>query len=547
MLFDRTFHPDEANQAFTTGRLLETGQYAYQPQDHHGPTLYYAAAALQKAAGHGDTASLDGTLLRCTPLVFAVLALVFGFLAVRRIMKPATGLVDRFAPSLFALLLGTSPVFAFFATDFIQETLLACFLTMMFWAGVGYLRPGAKWKTGTWALFFGTAAGLAFATKETCLISFAAAALAAAPFLVRHLTREKVSARARDGVLAVLGFLIVACILYSDFGRDFHGVYNAFIAAPLSYIGRAAGDAAASTGANWHVHPWWQYFRWLFADEYGALAFFVLCGTCFGLFARFVWTAIRPELRERASGPLSRSFLFALGYALLLLAFYSAIPYKTPWCALQMHIGLLLAAVLGFAVACGMFTAVLSLPPPSNLPAGCRDYVVWLQGHPRLIKALGALPLTIAAAVLLLTNGYQIARMSRDPDSKDIPYNYASASPEVRQLAATVAAAVGSATNHEPQTTPFIAVALPAADTWPFPWYNRPYEPQTGYWTSFDDLKQIAAAGVKPTVVIVPMEEGHLVQPIFPHLKHTKRFYMRPGARSREGKMRGGVRVRVFW
>ena len=77
MVFDRTFHPDEANQAFTTGRLLETGQYAYQPQDHHGPTLYYAAAALQRAAGHADTASLDGTLLRCTPLVFASLALAY--------------------------------------------------------------------------------------------------------------------------------------------------------------------------------------------------------------------------------------------------------------------------------------------------------------------------------------------------------------------------------------------------------------------------------------------------------------------------------------
>ena len=65
-------------------------------------------------------------------------------------------------------------------------------------------------------------------------------------------------------VLAVLGFLIITSILYSDFGRDFHGVYNAFVAAPLSYLGRAAGDSTASTGANWHVHPWWQYFRWLY-------------------------------------------------------------------------------------------------------------------------------------------------------------------------------------------------------------------------------------------------------------------------------------------
>ena len=155
MLFDRTLHPDEANQAFTTGRLLETGRYAYRPDDHHGPTLYYAAAAIQKASGHGTLATMDGTLLRCTPLLFAVLALVFGFFAVKRLTKSAVpGLV-------FALLLGTSPFFAFFATDFIQEVLLASFLVMMFWAGVGYLHPGTKWKTGTWALLFGTAAGLA--------------------------------------------------------------------------------------------------------------------------------------------------------------------------------------------------------------------------------------------------------------------------------------------------------------------------------------------------------------------------------------------------
>ena len=495
MLFDRTLHPDEANQAFTTGRLLETGRYAYRPDDHHGPTLYYAAAAIQKASGHGTLATMDGTLLRCTPLLFAVLALVFGFFAVKRLAKSAVpGLV-------FALLLGTSPFFAFFATDFIQEVLLASFLVMMFWAGVGYLHPGTKWKTGTWALLFGTAAGLAFATKETCLISFATAALAATPFLVRRLTLEKVRARARDIVLAILGFLITAFILYSDFGRDFHGVYNAFIAAPLSYLGRAAGDATASTGADWHVHPWWQYFRWLYDGNSALLACFLFAAS-FGAFA--AW--------RRASGTTSRAFRFTLCYALATLAIYSLIPYKTPWCAVQIETALVLASVLGLA-------CVAEALPRSK----------WI-------------PLSVLA-VLLLAGGNipALVRMNRDPDSTANPCNYAAASPEVKELAATVASAMASATNHEP---PFIAVALPPADTWPFPWYNRPYEPLTGYWTSFDELKTIATAGVKPTVVIVPMEEGHLVQPIFPHLKHTKRFFMRPRIPERQVR---GVRVRVFW
>ncbi len=478
-IFARTFHPDEANQAFTTGRLLETGRYEYRPDDHHGPTLYYAAAAIQKAAGYNTLATLDGTLLRCTPLLFAVLALAFGFLAVRKVAKPVGAFADWLAPCLFALLLGTSPVFAFFATDFIQEMLLACFTLMMFWAGVGYMHPGKRWKPGTWALLFGIAAGLAFATKETSLLAFAAAGIAGIPLAWRF--RREMRFETRDAALALAGFALTAILFYSSFASCWQGVYNAFIAAPLSYLHRAAGDAA-STGADWHVHPWWQYLKWLFFANWRFSAL--------PIFALFLVTFSR------------RSIVHF--YALALFALYSLIPYKTPWCALQLLAPLVLAPFL----------------------------VPWTRA-----RSVVVLPL---AALSLAANAIGDVALARDPDSKDIPYNYASASPDVKQLAATVADAMDAATSRKPLDTnhehPFIAVALPPADTWPFPWYNRPYEPQTGYWTSFDDLKQLAAGGSKPTVVIVPMTEGHLVQPLFPHLKHTKRFYMRPG-----------VRVRVFW
>ena len=630
MLFDRTFHHDEATQAFTTGHLLETGRYAYQPQDHHGPTLYYAAATLQKAAGHNDVASLDGTLLRCTPLVFAVLALVFGFSAIKRLTgKVVPGLV-------FALLLGTSPFFAFFATDFIQEVILACFLVMMFWAGTGYLHPGKKWKTGTWALFFGTAAALAFATKETCLISFAAAALAATPFLVKHVTMDKLRARTRDAVLAVLGFLIISFILYSDFGRDFHGVYNAFIAAPLSYLSRAAGNATTSSvGANWHVHPWWQYLSWLYIRTPGLLALFSLA------------VAAALATARRASQTTFTAFRFTLVYALATFAIYSLIPYKTPWCTVQIESALVLAAVLGLASAADAFPRCKWIPV-TILPA--------------LLLAFGNLP--------------TLVRMNRDPDSTANLCNYAAASPEVKDLAEAIASAMKSPASDEPpvivslpnadeiglssfrwynrgleasrkigylpgglenivylqtvgfqptvlivpeneaglvqplfpslkdkkefylrpeiperqvrgvrvsllcmvetreetgnSTTnnveaspegtalvntisnaveaavarhevPFIAVGKPAADINPLPLYNKPFENMTGYWDSLNDLVQLQAAGFKPTVVIVPMEEGHLVQAIFPYLKNTKRFfYRRP-------RIPGQNILRVFW
>ncbi len=147
-----------------------------------------------------------------------------------------------------------------------------------------------------------------------------------------------------------------------------------------------------------------------------------------------------------------------------------------------------------------------------------------------------AIPLVLAVCAAQAT---ATIRMNRNPDAFDIPYNYAAASPEVKDLASVVNEAM-----KKPSAERYIAVALPPEDTWPFPWYNRSWKKTTAYWTSFDELVAIQKAGIKPSVVIVPMEEGHLVFPLFPHLKHTRRFYMRPRIKDRNVK---GVRVRVFW
>lgn len=230
------------------------------------------------------------------------------------------------------------------------------------------------------------------------------------------------------------------------------------------------------------------------------------------------------------SPALRRAANFAALYTVALLALYSAIPYKTPWCALQILLGIATTSALAIAQL-GELCAHREYYHGVN-PNG--RFVNWsLKWMPTLITTLACLVVAGEARAL--------ARICRDPDSKDIPYNYASASPEVRQLAVCVAEAIESSSSATTATDtsggpPLIAVALPPEDTWPFPWYNRKLESITGYWTRFEQLVDLQKQGVKPTVVIVPMTEGHLVQPLFPHLKHTKRFFMRPG-----------VRVRVFW
>ena len=578
-ILNRTFHPDEANQAFTTGRLLETGTYSYNPQDHHGPTLYYAAATLQKAAGHHSTATLDPTLLRCTPLLFAVLALVFGALAVRKI----TGRIGH--GLLFALLLGTSPLFVFFATDFIQEMLLAAFTMMMLWSAVGYFhsRQSAnpqlsttnyqlptKIKPGTWALLFGIAAGLAFATKETAILTFAAAAIA---FLISSLlfkvststltprpeTRNQKpetpnsklqtlnsklgtpNSKLSHFILALAGFTLTSLLLYSSFASNWQGVYNAFIAAPLSYIHRAAGSAV-SQGAAAHVHPWWQYLEWLFLGK-AHVSQLHLGGTAPNMAAGVIplFGCVLPllfrRIRQKISRSLKRTGAFLTLYTILLLAFYSAIPYKTPWCALQIHIGYLAASFIGFLVfgeLLSLFQNWLKGVDPSAFSRGWR---------PLSAKTLSTITATVAVTTVIVAEYTpQLIRLNRDPDSKDIPYNYASASPQVQDLASLIIDKITAAqglptTNYQlPTTNCFVAVALPPEDTWPLPFYLRSIQDKVGYWTQFGELEALAGLGRKPTVVVVPAEEGHLVQPLFPHLKNTKRFEMRPR-----------VRVRAFW
>ena len=565
-ILNRTFHPDEANQAFTTGRLLETGTYSYNPQDHHGPTLYYAAATLQKAAGHNSTATLDPTLLRCTPLLFAVLALVFGTLAVRKI----TGRLWH--GLLFALLLGTSPLFVFFATDFIQEMLLAAFTMMMLWAGTNYIfytkppnlqtskPPNFQVSKSTWSLLFGIAAGLAFATKETAILTFAAAAIAllisslmfnasrSIPAPQSSTPNSKLqtpNSKLFHFILASAGFTLTSILLYSSFASNWQGVYNAFIAAPLSYIHRAAGSAA-SQGAAAHVHPWWKYLEWLFLGKarvsqlhLGGTAPNMAAGTA--AFFGCALPLLFRNIRQKISPALKWTGAFLTLYTILLLTFYSAIPYKTPWCALQIHIGYLAASFIGFLI----FGEILSLFP--NWLKGVDPSAFSRDWRPLSTKTLSTITATVAVTAVIVAESIpQLIRLNRNPDSKDIPYNYASASPQVQDLATLIIENVKCKVKNEkcPPTqeqsailhSPFIAVALPPEDTWPLPFYLRSIKDKVGYWTQFGELEALAGLGRKPTVVVVPAEDGHLVQPLFPHLKNTKRFEMRPR-----------VRVRAFW
>src|ERR1041384_8876069 len=72
----RPMHADEANQAVKLGELLETGHYAFDPRDHHGPTLYYAAVPVAWLRGEYTLATLSETSLRLVPAIAGTAAVI---------------------------------------------------------------------------------------------------------------------------------------------------------------------------------------------------------------------------------------------------------------------------------------------------------------------------------------------------------------------------------------------------------------------------------------------------------------------------------------
>ena len=67
----RILHSDEAVQAYQLWQLMETGEYRYDPQDKHGPLLYYLTSAFNKAVGLSSS-ELDRKTIRIVPMAASV-------------------------------------------------------------------------------------------------------------------------------------------------------------------------------------------------------------------------------------------------------------------------------------------------------------------------------------------------------------------------------------------------------------------------------------------------------------------------------------------
>jgi uncharacterized protein (TIGR03663 family) len=353
--------------------------------------------------------------------------------------------------------LAVSPAFVFYSRFYIQEMMFLFFILGSLVCVWRYLRE-PRW---TWAALAGLFAGLTYATKETCLIVFAA--LLGAGLAVRPLPQKPGRLR-RSGEKAfraahlwwfIGAALLVSLVLYSAFGRHLSGPLDSLLSF-TTYFQRAGAP-------GWHAHPWYYYLKMLAFSRYGQGPVWteglVLLLAMVGALSAF----------RREVGP-SRDWLrFVVFYTLITTLVFSLISYKTPWNLLPFYLGVVILAGAG--------------------AARLVDFVPRKGGQTLVILLL------LAGALHL---GWQSWRSNfrfyADPGN---PYVYAHTSPDLLRLVKRVQ---DLAPLHPEGPNMLIKVVADPYSTWPLPWYLRGFS-QVGYW---QDAEQAGGLVTRPLVIASP-------------------------------------------
>jgi len=455
----RPMHHDEANQAVKFGALLERGEYAYDAHDHHGPTLYYATLPLAWLRGQATLAALDEWTLRGVTAAFGAATILL-------LPLLAAG-IGRTAVVAAVLMMALSPAMVFYSRMYIQESMFACF-TLAFAIAIGRATTERGWR---WPMLAGITGGLAAATKETALIvlpaSLAACALAWWSLGSTRSSVAPANAGWRRSVIVSLAIGAgIASLFYSSFLTHPRGVLEPLRAAS-TYFQRGVDP----TG---HVHPWYYYLGVLAWSSSGGLVWteaLVLILAAVG--AVTTWTALDVSPPDSAFW-----HRYVTANAAIVLAIFSAIPYKTPWNLVPFYALTIVAAGIG--------VSALARATASR------------AAHVLLVGVVA-----VAAAHL----GWQAWRASvvyaSDPRN---PYVYAQTVPDAVRMAARIRDLAALHQGHERMP---VTVIAPPDEQWPLPWYLRTMT-SVGYWTDATNSPDLNAPVVVASIAHAEMLDATL-------------------------------------
>ena len=432
-------HHDEGVNGNFLVRLVREGAYQYDPQNYHGPTLYYFSAVipwitqLLFGAAARDKYGMTTFTIRLIPVLFGLGTVGLIFLLRRRL-----GTVGTLSA---ALLLAVSPGAVYLSRYFIHETQFVFFTLGIVVAGLRFYET----RQPTYLILASASAALLFATKETAFVSAGVLLIA---FAVTHIYKRlyrgvmgQPSGKGRKPgvqqsafsrfidemgtanlvltiVVAAAVFVFLNVAFYSSFFKHSQGVYDAF----------KTFEIWRKTGGTAHVHPWTQYVVWLASQE-GPILFPAIVGAAI--------VVLKPK----------NSFaLFSALWGFGLTAAYMLIKYKTPWLALNFVVPL--ALIAGYAVQ-----AVYEL-------AG---------GQLRIVAVLLTLMIGVSAYQTIDLNF-----VNYDNDKSYYVYVYAHTRRGMLDLVNNVEQI---AAENEGANT---GITIVSPDYWPLPWYLRNFS-RTGY------------------------------------------------------------------
>lgn len=296
-------HFDEGVNGWFADRLRETGTFAYTPENFHGPWHFYTIFVSQELLGRNVWA------LRLPAVLASTLTVPVFFLFARWFGRNSA----RWAAAAFAV----SPACVFYGRYSIHEPWFVLFTMIFTWGCIALWLERSR--SGLWAAALGLTGMIL--NKETYIMHTGALALAAAVFCGwRRISPvqppvERPGERGwkpRDALAATVVCAFLLVFFYS--GNFLH---------PAGLPGMVeALWAWTKTGTAGNGHEKTAYDLLPFVNYYWI-----------ALLARYEWPALAGLLwsvRYAWPAPAAPRLLAILGAGIL--AAYSIVAYKTPWC-----------------------------------------------------------------------------------------------------------------------------------------------------------------------------------------------------------------------
>jgi uncharacterized protein (TIGR03663 family) len=429
-------HDEGVNGNFLT-TLVREGKYVYNPENYHGPTLYFFSAVIPWIARFfGGKAFGENYGLTTFNIRFVTAAFGIGTIWLALLLRKRLGTIGALSA---AGLIAISPGAVYLSRYFIHEPLFVFFMLAIVVAALKYYDTGQS----AYLILASISAALMVATKETWIINgpvlLIALLVTGVYFWLRQTffgepSEQSLSERwqqtlerfggavplATIALVAFAVFVLVNVLFYSSFFTNYpKGVSDAM--QTLNMWRHRTQE---------HYHPPYQYIYWLLQEE----GIVLILGGIGALVA-----VVRAN---------NRLAVFLSLWSFGLLAGYSLVGYKTPWISLNFIVPLALTS--GYA----------------------------LDVTYQKLREFGQSRLLFAVAILIAAGcGYQMYQLNFvHYDDDAYPYVYAHTRRELLQMLDEIdrtAKRMGTGTD--------TGIALVSPDYWPLPWYFRDYK-KIGYY-----------------------------------------------------------------